>query len=238
MAISGIYCIENIVNGMKYIGQSKDINHRLIQHKSNLKHNRHGNPRLQNAWNKYGINSFKFYILEECDIDDLNEREKFYIRKYNSYSRQGYNLSEGGDPGVNSVGKKIKQYDIDGNFIRLWNNAAEAGRYYDIPRGYITNAVRNNELYHDSQWCYENETIDGYYLRKNQFPLAQYDLDNNLVNVYKHMADVTSQNNEFQKENIFSSMGGHWRKTAYGYIWKRITKEQYYELYKNLNADC
>lgn len=45
---------------------------------------------------KYGIDNFKFSVLEECDKEDLNEKEKYWIEKYDSYNN-GYNNTCGGD---------------------------------------------------------------------------------------------------------------------------------------------
>ena len=33
---------------------------------------------------KYGLENFDFEIIEECSIDKLDEKEQFYINKYNS----------------------------------------------------------------------------------------------------------------------------------------------------------
>lgn len=95
--VCGIYCIENLINGKKYIGQSVDIAARWRTHKSELKRNIHGNDYLQKTWNKYGEDNFKFYILEECKIDIIDDRERYYIILYNTTSRDcGYNLESGG----------------------------------------------------------------------------------------------------------------------------------------------
>ena len=61
--ICGIYCIENILNHKKYIGQSIDINNRWYTHKSKLNTNKHHSKYLQRSWNKYGEYFFDFYII-------------------------------------------------------------------------------------------------------------------------------------------------------------------------------
>jgi len=48
-------------------------------HIHNLKNNKHCNYKLQRSFNKYGIDSFEFYILELIHNDKLIEREQYYI---------------------------------------------------------------------------------------------------------------------------------------------------------------
>lgn len=59
----GIYKI--VINNKAYVGSSFNIERRIIQHKSDLKNQRHDNPHLQNAYNKY--NEFNFEILESFE---------------------------------------------------------------------------------------------------------------------------------------------------------------------------
>lgn len=95
--IIGIYQIKNILDNKIYIGQSTNIALRIKQHLSDLKHNRHSNSHLQNAWNKYGEKSFLFEIVEECSKEQLNERESFWINYYGGCDdRRNYNQKEGG----------------------------------------------------------------------------------------------------------------------------------------------
>lgn len=99
--ICGIYCIENLVNGKKYIGLSNDIYRRWSNHLCELEGNYHVNIHLQNAWNKYGVEQFRFYILEKCDESELNLREQFWIEYYNTF-KDGYNRTIGGE-GIQGV---------------------------------------------------------------------------------------------------------------------------------------
>jgi group I intron endonuclease len=96
--ISGIYCFENLVNGKRYIGQSKDILRRLQEHEVRLLRGVDKSTNLQRAVDKYGIGNFRFSILEECICEELNEREIYWISAYQSNDRRyGYNISPGGD---------------------------------------------------------------------------------------------------------------------------------------------
>lgn len=93
----GIYRIRNTKNGKIYIGQSIDINHRWSCHLYDLKHNRHGNPHLQRAYN-LDPDAFVFEVICECREEDLNELEATLIKKYKTTNdRYGYNISNGGD---------------------------------------------------------------------------------------------------------------------------------------------
>lgn len=95
--ICGIYCIENLLNHKKYIGQSVDIYGRFYDHKRHLKLNRHDNNYLQNEWNKHGSDNFLFYVITQCTVEELDQLEIFYINKFNTLNRTyGYNLQSGG----------------------------------------------------------------------------------------------------------------------------------------------
>lgn len=77
--VSGIYAILCVANEKMYIGSSQNIRNRLRTHINRLRKNAHRNDHLQNAWNLYEINSFRFEIVELCEIGKLIEREQFHI---------------------------------------------------------------------------------------------------------------------------------------------------------------
>ncbi|MEC0265154.1 Rha family transcriptional regulator [Paenibacillus anseongense] len=89
----GIYSIINLVDGRKYIGSSKDISKRLYKHTYDLNMNQHHNDRLQAAWNTYSEESFKFKVIEECELGDLEEREDYWISQESTTDEEyGYNI--------------------------------------------------------------------------------------------------------------------------------------------------
>lgn len=89
----GIYKIVNVINNKVYIGQTTNFYRREKYHFNLLKRNAHSNQHLQLAVLKYGYDNFKFEILEECSIDELNDRETYYCNLYNVYDRKcGYNI--------------------------------------------------------------------------------------------------------------------------------------------------
>lgn len=93
---SGIYCFENLIDGKPYVGQGQILRGRKTAHFNQLKNNK-DSEYFQIAWNKDGKENFKFYILEECPIELLNEREVFWIAELRSYFTEwGYNKTRGG----------------------------------------------------------------------------------------------------------------------------------------------
>jgi group I intron endonuclease len=86
MIKSGIYKITAIHNGEFYIGSSKDIRVRWNRHACDFRKNEHGNKRMQNIYNKYGQDCFKFEILEEIiftNKENLIELEQKYLDNLN-----------------------------------------------------------------------------------------------------------------------------------------------------------
>lgn len=108
MIISGIYKIVNKANGRYYIGSSKDIHRRWLQHQRELADRTHHNAHLINAWHKYGKDSFEVAVLEEVSIDKLYEVEQRYLDICAANPSEAYNLNyapDGGRPSEESIRK-------------------------------------------------------------------------------------------------------------------------------------
>lgn len=90
-----IYLIKNNVNNKVYVGQTKNHTKRKAGHfyaaRCGVLY-----P-LYCSIRKHGVENFSFEVIEECDDDLANEREQFWVAKYDSFNQEkGYNLTSGG----------------------------------------------------------------------------------------------------------------------------------------------
>jgi len=103
-----IYCITNLVNNKKYVGQT--INDPEDRWKQHVNYSRRSKFAIHNAFTKYGIDSFNFEVIDESanNIDELNDLEEFYISFYDTFYGHGYNMTSGGDNALHTEETKKK----------------------------------------------------------------------------------------------------------------------------------
>lgn len=92
-----IYKIRNLINGKLYVGQTTSrLSERWSQHKCDaIRRNR--NTYICNAIRKYGAENFEITALATCDsLEEMNNREIYYIKLLRTVEPHGYNLSPGG----------------------------------------------------------------------------------------------------------------------------------------------
>lgn len=94
--ICGIYKITNKINGMSYVGQSKDCYNRWNKHKV-----KGANGLVDQIINEYGVENFSFQILLECPPDMLDVWERDMINLHDTLYPKGYNYQGGGKCGFN-----------------------------------------------------------------------------------------------------------------------------------------
>lgn len=128
----GIYKITNKLNGHSYIGQSTNIENRWKAHKNPYNWEREIRKPLYLAFKKYGIENFSFEVIEQCDSDMLDSKEKFWIDYYNTY-KNGYNQTSGGEDnhGDNHPGHKLTSDDVIAIRIRYNNHERRKDVYLD-----------------------------------------------------------------------------------------------------------
>jgi len=122
----GIYKILNIKNNKVYVGSSINLSNREYKHFWMLTNNSHDNLYLQNSFNKFGKDFFKFEVLEYCEPKNLIERENFFISFYQSdKNNKGYNLATVNEFRRNTYNNDVKirlsKYGLNNNanFIKF-----------------------------------------------------------------------------------------------------------------------
>src|ERR1039458_6811279 len=79
-SLPGNYTITHRATGRCYVGQSANMPRRWANdHRPALRHNKHDSKYMQNVWNKYFEDAFDFEVVENCDVDDLTEREQWWM---------------------------------------------------------------------------------------------------------------------------------------------------------------
>ena len=139
-----IYIIKNSINNKVYIGQTTlSMEDRWKTHLKPSVSKQRGSYKIYNAMNKYGKENFYCELLEEnIPVEELNDREIYYIEKYNSFEN-GYNSTKGGD------GRFInKEYDIK-NIISQYESGfttTEIAKQYDVCGTTISRILHANNI--------------------------------------------------------------------------------------------
>lgn len=151
---SGVYKLSS--GGHIYIGSSKNLYNRLLEHRADLLKNAHPNDFLQNVFNKYGKDNMSVEIVEFCSPKNRINRESFWIKKLNADINMTdpitHELSEESKKKLSESiikGRKegkyltcydlsqIECYDYFGDFITSFKNREEAAEKLNMKKSDI-----------------------------------------------------------------------------------------------------
>ena len=140
-----LWKIENNINHKVYIGQSVDIEKRWQRHKQS-----EDNCPIHKAFKKYGIENFTFTIIEECEREQLDEKEQYYIKYYDSYNN-GYNLTIGGQGSLWKDGYlNIAQVREIQNLLKTTTlTNIEIGKMYGVSENTVVSINTGKSWYND-----------------------------------------------------------------------------------------
>lgn len=179
----GIYKITNLINNKVYIGQSKEIEKRWRIHKTrafngDAKTNKEYNKILYRAFRKYGLDNFKFEVIEECSIEQLDNLEHYYIMKYSANNdKYGYNETSGYDSlqygisGEQHPNHILTEKDV--YYIReCYNQKCEKETIYELFKDKVSQSGFN-KIWNNCTWknvhqdVYTEENAQYYKFKRN-----------------------------------------------------------------------
>ena len=161
----GIYKITNLINHKIYIGQSVNIEQRWKEHRKLMNSQRCKHFPLYRAFNKYGIENFSFKIIRQCSKKELNQLEKFYIKKYNCVVPLGYNCTLGGETSVPIILNQKQAEEIKELLATTSLTQEEIGKRYNVSQNTISDI--------NTGYCWVSENIS-YPIRKYAIKKKEY----------------------------------------------------------------
>lgn len=220
------YCIYKIQSssGKVYIGQTKNINNRLLNYKWVGKQTAR-QPLLHKSLVKYGINNHIIEILEtELTKEEADIKEIYYIAEYKRL-KLSLNCTDGGSNVSNKLKKPVVQFDLDGIFIQKFISIIDAANSLNIIPQKIQIAIIKKRYYSSGfLWIDETSFIAGiipiWNSKKSSRKriIQQFDLNMNLIDEFLGTAEAYEKTN-INRQSILNCLN-NFSKTANNFIWK------------------
>ena len=135
-----IYKITNKINNKMYIGQTiTTIKERMYKHYSNAKKATTG---IDFAIGKYGKENFIVEEICSCPNEDLNDLERFYIAKFDTYNT-GYNLTIGGQDSTTAL--NLNEQEVISKYLEI-KNVNKTAEYFKCCNKVISRILHKNNI--------------------------------------------------------------------------------------------
>lgn len=241
----GIYCIQNDVNGKRYIGKSLNIERRMWSHKNKLtnpvRDKKSCNEFIHSDVQQYGWDAFSVSTLETFNVVDeclIAKRELQWMRDFNTIHPNGYNLRLDSQTAMivhpltrlkisnNNIGKKNPNY---GN---KWSDEKKK-RMSDIKKQQHKDGLyceewrskigENSKRFWKENLDVKNEMAKKVSERKKKYNFHQFTEDGELLKVWYSIDDILKENPSWKWQNIYSVCNGY-KKRIYGFKWVKVLK--------------
>jgi group I intron endonuclease len=146
--VCGLYKIVNKVTGHCYVGQSQRCKKRIKEHFRLLRWNKHTNPHLQNAYNKYGHDNFYGAIeIEIENLDELDQIETAFLKGEAWFDEPSvYNIADFAKAPMRGkthseevrlrirLGRRATTFDYKSSEYKETLSKAQLARYHSDPK--------------------------------------------------------------------------------------------------------
>lgn len=201
-----VYKITNDINDKVYIGMTtRSVELRWKEHL------RHGSQLIDTAIQQLGKEHFKIEVIEECSEEEVDDKEIYWIKFYNSYEK-GYNVTIGGRDSKMIMTNKV---DL---VLQLWNEGLTVNKIVEATklnvetvRGYLNkNGIDHNQI---------RQRANVYIGKAKAKPIGQYDLENNLIKIWDSQVQIRKEKG-YAKSTLERAIkykrildNSYWRKT-------------------------
>ena len=190
----GIYKFQNLITQEVYVGQSINLEARYKRQQHEWVNK---DTDFYTAIQDYGWNNFSYEVIENCSIEQLNEREIYWISYYDSYNN-GYNMTKGG-----SNKNSVNHYEIHS----LWEEGLSPKEIS------IKLNIGLSTTY---------QSLNGYLpfieREKPKNYIYQYDLNGNYIQSWNSQKEVERELN-ISSASIGKVISGK-RNSAGGFLWR------------------
>ena len=212
----GIYKITS-PTGKIYVGQSINIEKRWKGHKN---YNGIG-PKLKNSYNSHGFENHIKETIEECNLDQLNEREVYWKKYYLEQAKYDWSkvlFCELYDIGGGPKSQETKSKQSLSQKQNLSRPEIIEKRKINCKISANKPGVQERAVAHTNWIKRELNRMKSMDYSKLKKPVIQYDLNGNFIKEWDGFIDIKKELN-YDQSFVRKCCKGL-QKTAYGFIWK------------------